>query len=45
MKRSLGASVGFIVKVGLAAMIFILFAKWLTKKVNIPGLSAAAEAV
>jgi hypothetical protein len=45
MKRSVGASVGFIVKVGLAAVIFILFFKWLASKVNVPGLSAAAQAV
>jgi hypothetical protein len=45
MKHSLGATVGFIVKVGLAAVIFIIFMKWLAKKVSIPGLSTAAGAV
>ncbi len=45
MKRSLGASLGFIVKVGLAAVIFIIFMKWVSKRVKVPGLSAAAEAV
>jgi hypothetical protein len=44
MKRSLGASLGFILKVGLAAMVFFIFAKWLARKVNVPGLTTAVEA-
>lgn len=45
MKYSLGHTAGFIVKVGLAAVFFILFMKWIAKRVNVPGLSAAAGAV
>lgn len=45
MRYSLGHTLGFIVKVGLAAVVFIIFAKWLTKRVNVPGLSSAVGAV
>lgn len=40
-----GFTVGFVTKVGIAAIVFILFAKWLTAKVNIPGLTNAIHAV
>lgn len=43
--RGIGFSLGAFFKIGLIAMVFILMAKWLLKKVNVPGLSTAAEAV
>lgn len=42
--RVAGFSVSYIVKTGIAAMLFFLFAKWLTSKVPVPGLSAAVQA-
>lgn len=43
--RVAGFTAGFVVKVGIAAIIFILFAKWAARKVNVPGLSNAINAV
>ena len=43
--RGLGFRFGFFVKIGLIALVFILLAKWLLKKVNVPGLSAAVASV
>lgn len=43
--RVAGLSVGFVVRVTLAAVIGILFLKYLTAKVPIPGLSRAVAAV
>jgi hypothetical protein len=43
--RVAGFSLGYVTKVTIAAVIGILFLKWLTAKVPIPGLSAAAAAV
>lgn len=44
-RRIAGFSLAFIVKVTLAAVIGILFLKWATKKVNVPGLTNAINAV
>jgi hypothetical protein len=43
--RIAGYALAFWLKVGLAASLFILAVKWLTSKVSIPGLSAAAAAL
>ena len=43
--RVAGMSVGMIAKTTLAAIIGILFLKWATSKVQIPGLSRAVAAV
>ncbi|HMD60423.1 MAG TPA: hypothetical protein VKG78_03280 [Opitutaceae bacterium] len=45
MRKITGISLSFFLKVGLAASIFILLAKFISKKVNIPGLSNAAQAL
>jgi hypothetical protein len=42
--RKLGFSLGSFFKIGLTALLFFIFAKWLAGKVNIPGLSAAVTA-
>lgn len=44
-RRIAGFSLSFVVKVTLAAVIGILFLKWISKKVNVPGLSNAINAV
>ncbi len=44
-RRIAGFSLGWTAKVTIAAIIGILFLKWVAKKVNIPGLSAAVNAV
>lgn len=44
-RRIAGFSLAFVVKVTIAAIIGILFLKWLAKKVNVPGLSNAINAV
>jgi hypothetical protein len=43
--RIAGFTVGYVAKVTIAAVLGIIFLKWLTKKVNIPGLSNAVAAV
>jgi hypothetical protein len=43
--RGFGFRLGTFFKIGIMAMVFILFAKWLLAKVPVPGLSAAAQAV
>jgi hypothetical protein len=43
--RGLGFSLGTFFKITLIAIVGILFAKWLLSKVNVPGLSAAVQAV
>jgi len=40
-----GFSLKYVVKVTIAAVLGILFLKWITGKVNIPGLSRAVQAV
>lgn len=42
--RKFGFSLGAFLKIGLIALVFLVLAKWLFKKVNVPGLSAAVEA-
>lgn len=44
-RRIAGFSLAFVTKVTIAAVIGILFLKWITAKVNIPGLSNAVKAV
>jgi hypothetical protein len=44
-RRIAGFSIAFVVKVTLAAVIGILLLKWAAKKVNVPGLSNAINAV
>ncbi len=44
-RRIAGFSLSYIAKVTIAAVIGILVLKWLTMKVNIPGLSRAVQAV
>lgn len=44
MRYSLGAVAGFVLKVGLAAMLFFILIKWAAKKTKIRGLEQAAEA-
>jgi hypothetical protein len=44
-RRIAGFSLSYIVKVTIAAVIGIIFLKWLTSKVNVPGLSRAVQAV
>jgi hypothetical protein len=43
--RVAGFSLAYVVKVTIAAVIGILFLKWLTAKVPVPGLSSAVAAV
>lgn len=43
--RVAGFSLSYVVKTGIAAIVFILFAKWLTAKVPVPGLAHAVAAV
>lgn len=43
--KKIGFSLGTFLKIGLIAMVFILFAKWALKKVNVPGLSTAVQGV
>jgi hypothetical protein len=45
MRRIGGFSVAYVVKVTLAAVIGILLLKFLAKRVNVPGLSNAINAV
>lgn len=42
--KKIGFSLGSFVKIGLMAMVFLIFVKWLAGKVNVPGLSAAVQA-
>lgn len=42
--RKVGFSLGSFFKIGLIALVFLIFAKWLAGKVNIPGLSATVQA-
>jgi hypothetical protein len=44
-RRIAGFSLAYVVKVTIAAVIGILFLKWISGKVNIPGLSRAVQAV
>lgn len=44
-RRIAGFSLAFVVKVTIAAVIGILALKFLAKKVNVPGLSNAINAV
>ena len=44
-RRIAGFSLAFVIKVTIAAVLGILFLKWITKKVNVPGLSNAVAAV
>jgi hypothetical protein len=41
--RKVGFSLGSFVKIGLIALVFIVIAKWLAGKVNIPGLSSVVQ--
>ncbi len=43
--KKIGFSFGSFFKIGLIAMVFILLAKWVLAKVNVPGLSAVAQGV
>lgn len=42
--KGIGFGLGSFFKIGLIALVFILFAKWALKKVNVPGLSTAVAA-
>ena len=44
-RRIAGFSLSYVLKVTIAAVIGILFLKWITSKVNVPGLSRAVQAV
>lgn len=44
-RRIAGFSLAFVVKVTLAAVVGILFLKFLAAKINVPGLSQAINAV
>lgn len=44
-RRVAGFSIGWVGKVTIAAIIGILFAKWVAARVKIPGLSSAIAAV
>lgn len=44
-RRIAGFSLSYVTKVTIAAVIGILFLKFLTSKVNVPGLSRAVNAV
>jgi hypothetical protein len=44
-RRIAGFSLSYVAKVTIAAVIGILFLKWITAKVNVPGLSRAVNAV
>jgi hypothetical protein len=44
-KRIAGFSINWVMKVGIAAVIFILFFKWAANKIPVPGLQRAANAV
>lgn len=39
--RGVGWGLGSFFKIGLIALVFIIFAKWIAAKVNVPGLSSA----
>jgi hypothetical protein len=43
--RILGFGGGEFLKIGLAAVLFILFAKWLAPKTGVPALAAVANRV
>jgi hypothetical protein len=43
--RVAGFSLSYVVKVGIAAAIFILGMKWLTARIPVPGLSSAVAAI
>lgn len=40
-----GYSLSWVTRVGIAAIVFILFAKWLVMKIPVPGLQRAVAAV
>ena len=42
--RKVGFSLGSFFKIGLIALVFLIFAKWVAGKVNVPGLSSAVQA-
>ena len=42
--RKVGFSIGSFFKIGLIALVFLIFAKWAAGKVNVPGLSSAVAA-
>jgi len=44
-KRIAGFLINWVMKVGIAAVIFILFFKFVASKVPVPGLQRAAAAV
>jgi hypothetical protein len=39
--RGVGWGLGSFFKIGLIALVFIVLAKWVATKVNVPGLSSA----
>ena len=43
--RKLGTSLGTFLKIGIIAVVFILFFKWLLNKIRVPGLTTVANAV
>jgi hypothetical protein len=43
--RSIGFSLGAFLKITIIAIVGILLAKFVFKKVNVPGLSSAVDAV
>lgn len=44
-RRIAGFSLSYVVKTTIAAVLGILFLKWISTKVPIPGLARAAQAV
>jgi hypothetical protein len=44
-RRIAGFSLSWVTKVGIAAIVFILFAKWLVGRIPVPGLQRAIQAV
>jgi hypothetical protein len=40
----IGYSLGSFLKIGLIALVFLILAKWVASKVNVPGLSSAVAA-
>lgn len=42
--RGFGFRLGTFFKIGIIAMVFLILAKWVARRVNVPGLSAAVTA-
>lgn len=42
--KGMGFRLGAFFKIGLMAMVFIILAKWVLSRFNVPGLSAAVQA-